>query len=173
MIAPLYIIFLVTFIKGQPCEDSATIDITTGRKFQDGSVVYNHISFPANLVFERNVSGEFRIYGCVCRVRSCFRKCCELSKVMNIKTKSCVDSPKDDKLLISGLDLYYMNAYQKNVAVDKDFTLFFGWPCRRPNVYIEDSDWFVQEVIIYNYFICNKLKHMQAFLCLLYQICAR
>lgn len=148
MITPLYIIFLVTLIKAQPCEDSARIDITAGRKFSDGSIVYNHITFPANLVFEQNVTGEFRIFGCVCRVRRCFRKCCELGKVLNIKTKNCVESPKEDKLLVSGLNLHYMNAYQKTVEVDKGFTLIYGWPCRRPNVYVEDSDWFVQEVNI-------------------------
>lgn len=153
MIIPLYIIFLVTFIKAQPCENSARIDITAGSKFHDGSIVYNHITFPANVVFEQNVTGELRIFGCVCAVTNCLRKCCELGKVMDLKTKTCVESPKEDKLLINGLELHYKNAYRKTVVVDKEFTLFYGWPCQRPNIYREDSDWFVQEVIISTYFI--------------------
>lgn len=149
MIVPLYIIFLVTFIKAQPCEDSAAVDITAGRKFSDGSILYNNkITFPTNFVFEKNVTGEIRIFGCICEVTHCFRKCCELGKIMDLKTKSCIESPEEDELLIHGLDLHYLNAYKTTVVVNNDFALFYGWPCRRPNVYIEDSDWFVQEVII-------------------------
>lgn len=158
MIVLLFIIFLVTFIKAQPCENSASIDITTGNKFRDGSFVYNHITFPANLVYEQNVTGEFRTFGCLCNVRKCFRKCCELGEVLDMSTRSCVESPKDDKLLVKGLELFYMNAYQKTVFVDKVFTLIYGWPCQRPNVYIEDSDWFVQEVSTFLLFLDKLIR---------------
>lgn len=155
MIVPLYIIFLVAFVKAQPCEDSGKIDITAGRKFHDGSIVYNHITFPPNFVFEQNITGEFRIFGCICEVTKCLRKCCELGKVLDTGTKKCIESPKEDKLLVNGLRLHYMKTYQRTVAVDKDFTLFYGWPCRPSTVYIEDSDWFVQEVIIIFYINLN------------------
>lgn len=146
MIVLLCLVLLVNCIRGQPCENSASIDITTGEKFRDGSFVYNQITFPANLVFDQNDTGEFRSYGCLCNVRKCFRKCCEVGKVMNMVTKSCDEAPEDDILKAKGLKLYYMNAYQKTVLIDKAFTLFYGWPCQRPNVYIEDSSWYVQEV---------------------------
>lgn len=154
MIVLLYMTLLVAFIKAQPCEDSGAIDITSGHKFHDGSIIYNHTIFPPNFVFEQNVTGEFKIFGCICEVTKCLRKCCELGKVLDIVTKSCIEAPNEDKLSINGLELYYMNTYQKTVIVDKDFTLFYGRPCRPSTGYIEDSDWFVQEVIIsFFYFI--------------------
>ncbi|XP_049873703.1 G-protein coupled receptor Mth2-like isoform X2 [Pectinophora gossypiella] len=139
-----FLFAILSFTSGQPCDEKTSVDLTGGQTFSDGTIVYDGVTYPKDYVFLRNVSGEFRTFGCLCELKKCFRKCCPLGSVMKISERGCVESKKDDILLNKGLDTYFLNAFKKTSSLEQSgLSLVIGKP---DYVYLEDDGkWYVQQ----------------------------
>lgn len=142
------LLFLLYFVlaSGQPCDDNFSIDVSNGDTFRDGSVIHKGIRYPPSYVFKKNVSGEFKTYGCLCELRKCVRKCCEVGSAYNLRKKICTNNETDDLIENYGFNISFREDFVKNVAlVVSGFGLVYG----KPNCagYIEERDlWHLQEV---------------------------
>lgn len=141
------IILTASTINGQPCVNKLSVDLTGGQSFSDKSILKDGTTFPSEYVFNRNVSGEIRQFGCLCELRKCLRKCCPLDMVQF--NTSCTDIPETDIAVIYGLDLYFRNSFKRKLDVKKlgQHSFLYGKPC--PDMYIENArKWYIQEVSI-------------------------
>ncbi|XP_053609576.1 G-protein coupled receptor Mth2-like isoform X2 [Plodia interpunctella] len=153
-------IFFILFSSGlgEPCNDSLTVDITNNSVFfGDGSVFHKEISdelrnligvaYPKNLIFEKNINDETRILGCVCELKPCFRKCCPLGWV--VYKKQCIEDFGQDLILNKGLDVFYLNNFEKNVDIRTGaFALLRTQQNGKPfycDVFKENRPWFMQK----------------------------
>ncbi|XP_060803116.1 probable G-protein coupled receptor Mth-like 3 isoform X2 [Amyelois transitella] len=141
------LLILFSSVLGEPCKDSLTVDISNGTFFRDGSVFDNGVSYPRSLVFEKELDGEKRALGCVCELKPCLRKCCPLGSV--VYQKKCLEDPDFDIILNSGLNVSFMNNYEKTIDVSSGV---FGFLRTQQNgtpfycqVYKERRPWYVQK----------------------------
>lgn len=147
----LFLILLyVCEFNSQPCEDKNSIDISDGI-LKDGKIFKNGLAFPPKYVYKKNFNGVNETRGCVCDVKNCLRKCCPMGSV--IYGRNCTQMTDKDIIMNEGLDIFFMNAFQRRIKFDKfeDLFLVYGRPCK--SVYKEDDGpWFVQKV---NYRLFN------------------
>ncbi|XP_013145251.1 PREDICTED: G-protein coupled receptor Mth2-like isoform X3 [Papilio polytes] len=140
----LFLILLyVCEFNSQPCEDKNSIDISDGI-LKDGKIFKNGLAFPPKYVYKKNFNGVNETRGCVCDVKNCLRKCCPMGSV--IYGRNCTQMTDKDIIMNEGLDMFFMNAFQRRIKFDKfeDLFLVYGRPCK--SVYKEDDGpWFVQK----------------------------
>ncbi|XP_065719424.2 probable G-protein coupled receptor Mth-like 3 isoform X2 [Drosophila suzukii] len=87
------------------CDFYDTVDITDGKKFSNGSYLYDSLLIPANLVGEYDFEilpdgtkkyGSRHMRGCACKLRPCIRFCCPHNHKM--KSSKCVGEMSTDEL---------------------------------------------------------------------------
>lgn len=131
-----------------PCIDKNSVDISDGEDFGDGGIVKNGVTFPPKAVYRKKVDGEMKTFGCLCKVKNCLRKCCDLESVMYINGtfRNCTSMPDYDIISRRGLNLSFINNFDRSVDLENsNFGLLHGKPCQE--IYLEDKDrWFLQEV---------------------------
>nr|XP_049694259.1 probable G-protein coupled receptor Mth-like 3 isoform X6 [Helicoverpa armigera] len=136
----LLLVLVASCAGGQPCLDSESVDISAGQSLADGSMVQDGVVFPPKYVYTKEVDGEKKTFGCLCQNKNCFHKCCPLGSVTYMR--NCTEMPEKD-LVLSGLDTYYKNKFQKTVDANKTFDFMYYKPCVK--VYMEDNKWYIQE----------------------------
>lgn len=108
----------------------------------------NGVTFPPKAVYRKKVDGEMKTFGCLCKVKNCLRKCCDLESVMYINGtfRNCTSMPDYDIISRRGLNLSFINNFDRSVDLENsNFGLLHGKPCQE--IYLEDKDrWFLQEV---------------------------
>ncbi|XP_072949445.1 G-protein coupled receptor Mth2-like isoform X2 [Epargyreus clarus] len=140
MFASLFMVLFFSCINGQPCEDIASIELK-GDLLSDGSILHDGINFPPKYVYSKNISGEIKTFGCVCEIRSCLRKCCEIGYAFYNRT--CTKLPNFDKIGNNGVKLHYRTEYSRTVGLQSaDYFVMYGRPS--PFMYRE-ANWYVQE----------------------------
>ncbi|XP_026738801.1 probable G-protein coupled receptor Mth-like 3 isoform X4 [Trichoplusia ni] len=139
----LFILFLIaTCACEQPCPDNESVDISDVKSLDDGTIIQDGVVFPPRYVYAKNVSGEIRRFGCLCKVKNCFRKCCPVGSV--IVGRNCTEKSDFDEISNKGLNLHYSSKFRRKIRMkDNDFNMLFGKPCDA--VYLEDNKWYVQE----------------------------
>lgn len=130
------ILLLCSIINCQSsCPKSMSVNITNGTKSQNGIVFNGTFYDKANYYNESNT-----IWGCICNIRKCIRKCCvENRKVVN---KTCVENTQEFKI-----EIYNGITLSPIVNMD-DFYYVYGKTCKESYVrYSPDSskDLFLQE----------------------------
>lgn len=140
----LIILFLIaTCACEQPCPDNESVDISDVKSLDDGTIIQDGVVFPPKYVYAKNVSGEIRRFGCLCKVKNCFRKCCPVGSVF--VGRNCMEKSDFDEISNNGLNLHYSSKFRRKIRMkDNDFNMLFGKPCAE--VYLEDHKWYVQEV---------------------------
>ncbi|XP_041979370.1 G-protein coupled receptor Mth2-like isoform X2 [Aricia agestis] len=139
----LFLICHLFYVSGQLCDTKDSLDLTGMQSFRDGSIVKDGIRFPPQYIFTKEVGGENRTFGCVCEIKTCFRKCCPQGTVFSRKDKECI--VVRDLLEEQGFNISFLNSYQRTVSLDSDdIALLFGLPCDG-DVYIETLNWYLQE----------------------------
>lgn len=88
LITITFIIFCVS--SEDPCPKALTVDITKGVR-NDTSIIKDGFRFQQKDYFVKNST----IYGCICNIKPCIRKCCGANEIMVNRT--CVLS--DHKLI--------------------------------------------------------------------------
>ncbi|CAG9786891.1 unnamed protein product [Diatraea saccharalis] len=142
MIIILLIFALFDRVVTQSCIINVTKDITGAKLLKDNSFFVDGVLFPKKHVFERNVSGEMKTYGCICDLKKCFHKCCPLNQVMY--KKICTEMPGMDMIMNGDLSLNYVDSFKRSLDVNNsEFALVYGKPCSA--VYLEIQKWYLQE----------------------------
>jgi hypothetical protein len=131
-------------VNAESCSFNTGVDISDGTVFKDNSIFKDGVRFPPKYVYKRNVSGEIRTFGCICKLKNCFRKCCPLNYVMY--NKNCTEMPESDIIVNEGINLNFFDSYKKKIEASKNsaWSLVYGRPCDA--VYMETRKWFIQEV---------------------------
>lgn len=140
----LLLIVIVSVYAEQPCSDNTSVDVSNGTFFHDGTVLYDGVTYPKKYLYTKNCNGTVVTYGCLCKQRNCFRKCCPVGSILY--NKVCTEMPESDMILHYGLNVSFLSAFKYNVGVENGiFSVIHGRPCE--NVYIEDAPWYLQKVI--------------------------
>ncbi|CAH0585532.1 unnamed protein product [Chrysodeixis includens] len=138
----IILLLVASCVCEQPCPDNESVDISDVRSLEDGTIVQDGVVFPPNYVYAKNVSGEIRRFGCLCKVKNCFRKCCPMGSVFH--ERICTEMPDFDVIKNEGLNLHYSSKFRKKVEMkDRTFDMLYGKPCAA--IYLEDNTWYVQE----------------------------
>ncbi|RVE50936.1 hypothetical protein evm_004503 [Chilo suppressalis] len=138
----LFVFALVSDVTSEPCSINTGIDLSDAELSADNSFVKFGVRFPPKYVFQRNISGEVRPFGCICELKKCFHKCCPLNTVMY--NKSCTQMPGEDRVVNGNLTLNYIDRLKRRLDVTKDeFALLYGRPCSA--VFMEVEKWYLQE----------------------------
>lgn len=142
MLSILVVLYLTVTASGHPCLEQESVDITNGTRLKDGFIQYGEDIFPPKYVFSTFENGQTKTFGCLCKLRKCFRKCCPLGSLFYNKT--CTNLPLLDSIDKDGLPLYDGRTLrgQKTLAA-AGFGLLVGKPYS--GCYIEDI-FFIQEV---------------------------
>lgn len=92
--------FLIIFVVSEalaenPCEYSMSVNISHGVQFFNGSVSADGILYPQNLTYKNKTDGQVHLRGCICKLKTCMRKCCPLGQAYK-NDYDCVntDDPK-------------------------------------------------------------------------------
>ncbi|KAJ0176466.1 hypothetical protein K1T71_007645 [Dendrolimus kikuchii] len=126
----------------QPCTDKTSVEVTNGTFLHDGTVLMDGVTYTKKNLYTKNDNGTVRTYGCLCKLRDCFSKCCPLGSVLY--NKVCTEMPNSDMILQYGFNVSFLSTFKYNVGVESgSFSLIYGRPCDQ--VYIEDTPWYLQK----------------------------
>lgn len=140
-----FVAFMAFRVNCQPCDDVMSVDLTGGETFSDRTIVKDGVTFPPKYVYEKNVSGEIKTFGCPCEIKKCIRKCCGLNSVLNLGNKTCVEMPESDIIANGMLNLTYTYSFRRKLDVKSgEYNFVYGRPCA--GMYIEAFKWYIQEV---------------------------
>lgn len=152
----IILLLVATCACEQPCPDNESVDISDVKSLEDGTVIQDGVVFPPKYVYAKNVSGEIRRFGCLCKVKNCFRKCCPKGSVF--QGRNCTEMPEFDIISNEALNLHYSTTFRKKIHMKDNFDMLYGKPC--PS-YIEDEKWYVQEVNVkFNYNLYSSTSDM-------------
>lgn len=158
----LLLVFSILSVNGHKCPDDYSVDLTGGKELSGGgTIVKDGITYPSKYTYTGSISGTIKLYGCVCELRKCIRKCCDLNKVEFNKT--CVDRPELNIIRNEGLKLHYIDSYRRKFNGDSSDKngFVYGKPCSG-RVYLETMrKWYMQEVSLdlSIAFYCSKESH--------------
>ncbi|XP_018327208.1 probable G-protein coupled receptor Mth-like 3 isoform X6 [Agrilus planipennis] len=119
--------------------------ITDGKTFENDSILFNNVLYEKNNYFRRD--GE--IWGCICNVKQCVRKCCSEKEYF---TNNCTEF--DDDEIYS-----YDNVKNVTSENEREFHTIYGKPAcpsvlfsaDEDNFYLqEDGSLFLSETDIFN-----------------------
>ena len=136
-------VFFVTFLglttipsiyPENPCSENVSIGLEKGSKLDNGSILYDGLTFPPHLQF--NINNELR--GCPCGLTKCIRRCCPKGEALDagvcnpIPNTTDVDFPPiPDGILDTGIesiDKDFYVIYEKRCLTKKTFALFLSGP---------------------------------------------
>ena len=119
--------------KDEPCDFFATINITDGQRFANGSIVYENIEYTkvlyseynfiiTNLTIKLSVSTHTR--GCLCLLKNCVRVCCLPGQITSKEV--CVDNEQYEV----SVNLIKVNLESTPITIrEQDYGIIYGRPC--------------------------------------------
>lgn len=85
-------VILFPQIFSQLCDRRLSIKITEG-DYINNKIVYNNITYNEDQYYEGISKNKTELYGCPCKIKKCYRKCCTKGKLL---TTSCIESEKSN-----------------------------------------------------------------------------
>ncbi|XP_050514672.1 G-protein coupled receptor Mth2-like isoform X6 [Diabrotica virgifera virgifera] len=130
------VICSVSSFENHPCSKSLSIDITTGTR-SGNKYIFENMTFEKNQYF---MEGGI-IWGCICQVRNCIRRCCSENSELNYPALGCVK--KDLKPLFK----FYNNSEVYLTSDSSDYFVVSGHPCVSNDQIFshEIDDYFIQK----------------------------
>lgn len=108
------------------------IDITSGRKIDNGTILYKNMTFTSENYFHK----KGKTYGCVCNIKTCLAKCCSEGK--RIINEECREFDNEVSIIIhKGTEI--SNVDQNN------FYLIKSGMCESDVISLTDKEYYIQE----------------------------
>lgn len=86
-------VLITSTYSATPCPKQLTIDITNGRKLRNGVIYHSGVYFTKYKYFGEYVNSSYKIFGCICEYKKCFRKCCPFGQAFGTNG-SCTNANK-------------------------------------------------------------------------------
>nr|XP_022917481.1 G-protein coupled receptor Mth2-like isoform X14 [Onthophagus taurus] len=169
MIESLALFCFILIINQSVCNEFCyfTVDITDGKTDVNGSITINNDTYSIKNYYKKN--GQ--IFGCVCRIKSCIRKCCPDGQV--ISNKNCTNSDRKfndyfDLSSVENLSYYYkvngflkcstnrvlaLKSLRKTLFIERDGKLIYGKESYNVENYCMD---YFQDFSVFNVLFCLK-----------------
>lgn len=124
----LLLFVLATAWSENPCNFYMSVNIDEGNKLEDGSIITNGLMYPPNLYFEyEGKDGVVQTRGCICELKTCYRKCCPLGEIL-INASKCV--PSGDAAVLNFTPMIYsLKDELPDLSVLEHFGMLTGNPC--------------------------------------------
>ncbi|CAG9838860.1 unnamed protein product [Diabrotica balteata] len=132
----LIVICSVYSFETHPCPKSLSIDISNGTK-SGTKYIFQNMTFDKNKYFVENGN----IWGCICQVRNCIRRCCSENDQLNYPELQC--GKKD----MNPLFKFHNNSELYLTSDLSDYFVVSGHPCiSNGEIFLHEmKDYFIQK----------------------------